>query len=382
MSPARRPFGLAHWLPEFNHHMATIEIARRVAAVGAFMAAIGCSRATASTTGSPAPNRAPVAAYAVTDSDVRRLLGALADDSMEGRATGSQGSARAARFIATELERYGVQPAGDSGFFQRVPVTVAERGARRSLRLLPSLAARDSLPSDARANAVNVVGIIPGSAPELRKQVVLIDAHYDHLGIMPGQGTDSIYNGADDDASGVVAVLEIAHALAAGPPPKRTVVVALTTGEEVGLLGTRWYLEHPVRPLDAMEANLEIEMIGRPDSLAGGVGRGWLTGYERSTMGELFASAGLPIVADKRPDQQFFMRSDNIAFAERGIVAHTLSSYNMHRDYHEPSDDVAHVDFAHMTRLVEVAVRAARLLADAPTRLEWKPGGRPEARQR
>jgi hypothetical protein len=96
-------------------------------------------------------------------------------------------------------------------------------------------------------------------------------------------------------------------------------------------------------------------------------------------MGDLFTSAGLPIVADRRVDQQFFMRSDNIAFAQRGIVAHTLSSYNMHTDYHEPSDDVTHVDFAHMTRLIDVAVRAARLLADSPPKLEWKPGGRPNA---
>ena len=128
-----------------------------------------------------------------------------------------------------------------------------------------------------------------------------------------------------------------------------------------------------------MVANLEIEMIGRPDSLAGGVGRGWLTGFERSTMADLFTSAGLPIVADKRLDQQFFMRSDNIAFAQRGIVAHTLSSYNMHTDYHQASDDVSHVDFAHMTQLIDVAVRAARLLADSPTKLEWKPGGKPNA---
>ncbi len=122
---------------------------------------------------------------------------------------------------------------------------------------------------------------------------------------------------------------------------------------------------------------MEIEMIGRPDSLAGGAGRGWLTGFERSTMGEMFARAGLPIVADRRLDQQFFMRSDNIAYARAGIVAHTLSSYNMHSDYHTPRDEVSRVDFAHMTQLVGVAVRAARLLADSPTEPEWKPGGKP-----
>ena len=354
---------------------------RCVALGAALLVASACAARSpsVSTTPAPAAGAAPsgAATAVATDAEVRRLLGALAHDSMEGRATASRGSERAARFIADELARYGVQPAGDSGFFQRVPVAVQMRNGRRALRLLPSLEARDTIPAAERATAVNVVGVIPGADPALRTEVVLVAAHYDHLGIRSGVGPDSIFNGADDDASGVVAVMEIARSLARGPAPKRTVVVAATTGEEVGLLGTRWYIDHPARPLDTMVSNLEIEMIGRPDSLAGGPGRGWLTGYERSTMGELFASAGLPIVADKRLDQQFFMRSDNIAFARRGIVAHTLSSYNMHTEYHTAADDISHIDFAHMTQLVNVAVRAARLLADSPTKLEWKPNGRP-----
>ena len=355
-----------------------------VVAAAAAVSSGACSRGVSVSTAapSPTPSAAASSATGVTESEVRRLLGALAHDSMQGRGTATPGSARAARFIADELGRYGVQPAGDSGFFQRVPVAMRTRSGRRVPALLPSLEARDTVQADARANAVNVVGIIPGSDPALRDQVVLIDAHYDHLGIRSGEGADSIFNGADDDASGVVAVMEIARALARGPAPKRTVVIAATTGEEVGLLGTRWYIQHPVRPLEATVANLEIEMIGRPDSLAGGAGRGWLTGFERSTMGDLFTQAGLPIVADARPNEQFFMRSDNIAFAMRGIVAHTLSSFNMHTDYHTATDDVSRVDFAHMTRLVDVAVRAARLLADSPTKLEWKPGGRPSAPSR
>jgi Zn-dependent M28 family amino/carboxypeptidase len=116
-----------------------------------------------------------------------------------------------------------------------------------------------------------------------------------------------------------VAVLEIARALSRGERPRRTVLFVATTGEEVGLLGTRWYIAHPARPIDRTVANIEIEMIGRPDSLAGGAGRAWLTGFERSTMGERLARAGVPLVADPRPDQNFFERSDNIAFARLGI---------------------------------------------------------------
>jgi Zn-dependent M28 family amino/carboxypeptidase len=220
------------------------------------------------------------------------------------------------------------------------------------------------------------VGILRGSDPALADECILVDAHYDHLGIGPPVNGDSVYNGADDDGSGTVAVLEIARIIARGPHPRRTIVFLTTTGEEVGLVGTRWYIDHPVRPLEHTDANLEIEMIARPDSLAGGPGRGWLTGYERSTMGDLFAQADLPIGPDTRTDQHFFERSDNIGFARRGIVAHTLSSFNMHTDYHQPSDDVRFADFAHMTALINVAARAVRLLADGPA-LEWKAGGKP-----
>jgi Zn-dependent M28 family amino/carboxypeptidase len=229
---------------------------------------------------------------------------------------------------------------------------------------------------------INVVGMIPGADPALRGQVVLIDAHYDHLGTASGglcraAGADTVCNGADDDASGDVAVLEIARSLAAGPPPKRTVVLLLTTGEEVGLLGTQWYIAHPATPLDSVVANLEIEMIGRPDPLAGGSGKAWLTGFERSTMGPMLAAAGIPVVADPRPQQHFFERSDNIAFALRGIPAHTLSTFNLHADYHTAMDEADRIDYPHMTAVADTAVRAARLLADGPAPA-WKPGGRPE----
>ena len=352
----------------------------RLSALLAIAAPLGCTA-----TMSPAP--AAPAVPAITEGDVRRLLTSLADDSLEGRGTGTRGSAKAARIIAIEMERAGLAPAGDSGFFQRVPVATATQSrtmpngaivTRTRPVLFPSFAALDTVPSGRRLPAVNVVGMLRGSDPLLRDSVVLVDAHYDHLGIGPAVAGDSVYNGADDDASGTVAVLEIAKALAAGAPPKRTVLFVATTGEEVGLLGTRWYLQHPVVPLERMTANLEIEMIGRPDSLAGGPGHAWLTGFERSTMGATFAAAGLPIGPDRRPSEQFFMRSDNIAFANEGIPAHTLSTFGLHSDYHQPSDDVSRIDFAHMTTVIRAAAAATRLLADGPAP-RWNPGGRPLA---
>jgi Zn-dependent M28 family amino/carboxypeptidase len=328
-----------------------------------------------------APTTSPVSSAPVRESDVRAELSAIADDSMEGRATASAGSYRAARFIAGRFAEFGLVAMGDSGFLQRVPLGRAVRGPGQEpiLRLLDSVGSR--VPSESqRVFGYNVVGVVRGSDPALKDQAVLVDAHYDHLGIGKAVAGDSIYNGADDDGSGTIAVLEIARALARGPAPRRTVIFLTTTGEEVGLLGTRWYIAHPVVPLEKMVANLEIEMIGRPDSLAGGAGKGWLTGYDRSSMGPSFHAAGLPIVADPRPDEQFFMRSDNIAFAQRGIPAHTLSSYNMHTDYHEPSDEVSRVDFPHMTAVIQAGVDAVRILANGPAPT-WNPGGQPAARQ-
>jgi hypothetical protein len=341
---------------------------RRVPAIVAALAVAGCATAATPPAGAPP---------AVREADVRAQLTALAHDSMEGRFTGSPGMWRAARYIAAELRAAGVRPAGDDGFYQRMPLTVGrDQRGQRFARLLPTWADAAALQPDVRGVGVNVVGIIPGSDPALREEAVLIDAHYDHLAMGSAGAGDTIHNGADDDASGVVAVLQIARAMAAGPPPRRTVVFLLTTGEEVGLAGTEWYIAHPVVPLERTSSNLEVEMIGRPDSLAGGAGRAWLTGYERSTMGDILAAAGLPIVADPRPAQNFFERSDNIAFARRGIPAHTVSSFNLHDDYHTVDDEVERIDFPHMTGVIRAALSAARLLADGPAP-RWKPGGRP-----
>ena len=322
---------------------------------------------------SGAPRPTPLAAGEPDSARTRALLEVLADDSMEGRNAASRGYARAARFVAEEMERSGLAPAGDSGYFQRV---AAMRNPQGRLILLPSFSAWDTIPAAQRVSDVNVVGMIPGSDPELRDETVVVGAHLDHVGIRPNASGDSIYNGADDDASGVVTVLEAGRVMAAGPKPRRTVIFIAFTGEEGGPSGSRWYIEHPVRPIAQTVAQLQVEMVARPDSLAGGVGKAWLTGYERSTMGEMLAAAGIPIVADPRPAQSFFMRSDNIRFARAGIPAHTLSSFGMHTDYHQPGDETSKADFAHMATVIGAAARAVRLLADGP-KPEWKPGGKP-----
>ena len=310
------------------------------------------------------------------------LVSALAHDSLEGRSTGEPGSVKAATIIAREMSRAGLEPAGDSGYLQRIPVAIGTRVVNdREVRvplLAASFAALDSIANAKRRPAYNVIGRLRGADSALAREHVLIGAHYDHVGIRTPIEGDSIYNGADDDASGAAAVLEIAGLLARGARPRRTIVFAAWTGEEVGGLGARWYIDHPVLPLGEVVANLEIEMIGRPDSLAGGRGKAWLAGYERSTMGTIFATAGLPIRPDKRPSQNFFQRSDNYPFAQRGIVAHTLSSFNLHADYHRPSDEAERIDARHLAAVINVAAQAVRLLADGEKPV-WKPGGRPAA---
>ncbi|HEX6573413.1 MAG TPA: M28 family peptidase [Gemmatimonadaceae bacterium] len=343
------------------------------------LAAVAC---TSAQTPAVATQASPVTSTeAITESDVRRILSTLAADSMEGRYTGSRGANKAAAFIVRELESLGVKPAGDDGtFLQKVPfasITSTTRGP--TLKLLDSIGALNSVPEPARVIGYNIIGVMPGSDPALKNEIVAFAAHYDGVGIGKAVNGDSIYNAADDDASGVTAILQIARAFSKSSPPKRTILFMLTTGEEEGILGTRWYVNHPSYPLSSMVAEMEVEMAGRPDSLAGGRGKLWMTGFERSTMGSMLKAAGIPIVPDPYPQFKFFERSDNIVFALKGIPAHTLSSYNLHQDYHAPSDEISTIDFEHLTQISRAAYQAARLLTDGPAP-KWNPGGQPQPR--
>ncbi len=226
---------------------------------------------------------------------------------------------------------------------------------------------------------VNVVGVIAGAGaqdrPELAQEVVVLSAHRDHIGrLVPREGQptpeDDIRNGADDDASGCAAVLEIAEALASGEAPARTVVVLLVTGEEVGFIGSTHWCKHPTTPIESVICALNFEMLGRPDELAGGAGRIWLTGDERSDLGPGLRSRGQSITADVRPEQNFFARSDNVPFAKVGIVAQTLSSYGGHRDYHQVTDEWSTLDFEHMEAAVRACAEAVLTLASD---VDWKP---------
>lgn len=212
----------------------------------------------------------------------------------------------------------------------------------------------------------NVIGVLPG----LTAESILLSAHLDHLGMSTSATGDQIYNGADDDASGVTAVLELARTLRSRPKPRRTVYFALFGSEEKGGTGAQYFLDHPPFDLKTLIANLEFEMIGRPDA-AVAPGTLWLTGFDRSDLGPALAQHGARIVADPHPAQLFFTRSDNYHLAKKGIVAQTVSSFGLHAEYHTPADDLAHIDLAHMTRSIQSMAGPVRWLAESDFKPRW-----------
>ena len=296
-----------------------------------------------------------------TDSDqIRGSMEFLASDAMQGRSSGSHDELLAATYLASQLREIGIEPAGeDGGYIQSVS---GEFNFYRE--------------GKKQWTTRNVIGKLPGRDEKLNHQVILLTAHMDHLGVRQPVNGDSIYNGADDDASGCVAVLQLARALAHAKAPKRTVFFVFFGSEETGGQGNQYFLEHPPVPLNNIVANLEFEMIGRPDS-AVKPDELWLTGYERSNLGPELSKHGAKLVADPRPKQNFFQRSDNYALAKKGIVAHTVSSFGLHSDYHQPSDDVAHLDFTHMEQAIHSMLGPVEWLANSDFKPEWKEGKKP-----
>jgi hypothetical protein len=310
--------------------------------------------------------RKPTAAVLCTPC-IHADMSFLASDEMQGRGSGTRDEHLAALYATSLFVSFGLQPGGDNGTFLQkapLPATFPPNVARH-------LAGFAQVP---RTETWNVVGILRGW--DAGKEAILLTAHLDHLGIGPAKDGDTIYNGADDDASGTTAVIELARAFARGPRPRRTIIFALFGSEELGGYGNRYFLDHPPVPLDGIVANLEFEMIGRRDPALPRDGL-WLTGYERSNLGPELARHGADLVADPHPEQKFFTRSDNYSLAKRGIVAQTVSSFGLHADYHQPSDELSRIDFAHMTRAIASMVGPIEWLAQTTWKPAWLPNGRP-----
>lgn len=220
----------------------------------------------------------------------------------------------------------------------------------------------------------NAIGWLAGSEPD--GPVLMVSAHLDHIGL---RSDGVVMYGANDDASGTVAVIELARALAGTGPHRMNVMFVAYGSEEAGLLGSRYFVNNPPVPLDRIRANLEIEMIADQDpQLPAGVMM--MTGFERSNFGPQLQARGALVGPDPYPEQNFFERSDNFALAQRGIVAHTVSGWATIPTYHTPEDTIANINFDFMTQAIQSLVAPLSAVAEGDFTPEWAEGGRPPAR--
>nr|WP_297306355.1 M28 family metallopeptidase [uncultured Flavobacterium sp.] len=289
-------------------------------------------------------------------------LGVLASDEMEGRKTGEFGQKMAANFIRDYYKDLNILPApGTDDYFQKVP--------SRAMQALFSPRLNDS---------ENVVAFIEGT--EFPNEYIIISAHYDHIGMANGE----IYNGADDDASGTSAVMEIARlfqkAKLAGNGPKRTLVFLHCTGEEYGLFGSKYYVNHPLFPLDQTVCNLNIDMIGRTDKKYKKADNYlYLVGSDKisselhnlsENMNEQYAQLILDyeLNAENHPEQIFY-RSDHYNFAKKNIPVIFYYS-GTHEDYHQPTDTFDKIEFDKMRNRIKLIFATAWQIANQPNRLK------------
>lgn len=232
------------------------------------------------------------------------------------------------------------------------------------------------------ATAPNVAAVLRGSDPELRDEYVILSAHMDHVGIGDPVNGDSIYNGADDDASGTSGLLEVAEAFASLPTrPARSIIFLHVSGEEKGLLGSRWYSEHPTVPLDQIVANVNVDMIGRnaPDSVV-------VIGKDYSSLGDVVNAVGathpeLDLVAadDIWPEENFFFRSDHFNFARKEIPAIFFFT-GVHEDYHQVSDEVDTLDVDKAARVARLIFYTVQSIAENSAPPAWDAAGLAEVR--
>lgn len=225
------------------------------------------------------------------------------------------------------------------------------------------------------ASANNVAGILRGSDPLLKNTYVMLTAHYDHVGTR-AKGDDKIFNGANDDGSGTVSVIEIASAMAAqNPKPKRSIVFMTFFGEELGDFGSRYYARHPLVPLAKTVADLNLEQVGRTDDSEGPqVGTAAVTGFEFSDMTKSLVAAGelsgLKVYNSVHGDQ-YFSQSDNLALALAGVPAHTMGVSFEFPDYHGVGDEWQKIDYANMVKVDRAVAVGLWMLAESSEAPKW-----------
>ena len=285
---------------------------------------------------------------------VRKHLYTLASDVMEGRKTGTPGIEKAAVYIENEYKKIGLKTY-DTLKSYRQTFTFTNRRTKKDI------------------TASNIIGVLEGKSK--KDEYVVVSAHYDHLGIRKKEGQlDSIYNGADDDASGTTAVLALAKYFAKKNSNERTIVFIAFTGEEMGLIGST----HFGKGIDASKfvAGINIEMIGKESSF--GPKTAWLTGFDRSDFGKIIQKnlVGSGYVLHPDPFQKFnlFFRSDNASLARLGVPAHSFSTGPIDVDihYHKATDEAETLNVSNITETIRaIAIGTESIIngVDTPTRV-------------
>lgn len=223
-----------------------------------------------------------------------------------------------------------------------------------------------------KVELANVAGKIEGERPN---QIVVFSAHYDHLGILKPVNGDSIANGANDDASGTAAVIQLAKFYSQREKPVRTIIFVAFTAEEEGGYGSRYFSEQ-LDP-DKIVAMFNIEMIGKPSKWGPNVA--WITGFDRSTFGKILQKnihgMDFRFEPDPYPKQHLFYRSDNATLARLGVPAHSISTtqIDIDRDYHQVTDEIGTLDLASLTNTIKAIAKASEGIVsgrDTPTRID------------
>jgi len=312
------------------------------------------------------PKKAETSDYfsAISQEDLKINLTVIASDDMEGRDTGSEGQKKAGRYIIDFYKKNGIAfPKGATDYYQHIPASYLNAKRNEGLN-----------------DSENIWAYIEGS--EKPEEIVVISAHYDHVGIRG----EEVYNGADDDGSGTVAIMEIAKAFQKakneGHGPKRSILILHMTGEEHGLHGSRFYSENPLFPLANTVADVNIDMIGRRDKLHPDtnnylylIGSDYLSSDLYNICEEVNRKYNFVTLDykynDKKDPQKFYYRSDHYNFAKHGIPVVFLFN-GIHDDYHKATDEIDKIEFDALTNRTkyafaiawEIANRDARLVVD------------------
>lgn len=295
----------------------------------------------------------------ITSAELKENLYVIADDKMEGRDTGSAGQKKAGEYMIEQYKKWGISyPPALGSYYQKVPSSAMKKYG-------------ETLP-----DSENIMAFIQGS--EKPNEIIVVSAHYDHVGMKNGE----VYNGADDDGSGTVAVMEIAEAFQEakkkGYGPKRSILFLHVTGEEHGLFGSEYYSNHPVYPLANTVADLNIDMIGRDDPENRGKQYVYVIGSEMlsSELKKINEAANDKTVKlelnykydDPKDPQRLYYRSDHYNFAKHNIpVAFFFDG--IHEDYHKPTDTPDKIDYDLLTKRTKLVFTTAWELANRPERI-------------